>query len=119
MPLRSLRLSAIALAATAAFAATSFTTVAAPALAATTEAPAAHDYRGRVIAKTGLLLRDRPTRSSRVIGTAAYGTVVHIFCKTQGDNVDGNDRWYQLTDGTWSWGAARYIANIGAVPRWC
>ncbi|MFE5842659.1 SH3 domain-containing protein [Streptomyces niveus] len=83
------------------------------------EAAAAHEYKGRVIARTGLLLRDRPTRSSRVIGTAAYGQIVHIFCKTRGDNVNGNDRWYLLTDGNWAWGSAAYIENIGQPPRWC
>ncbi|MFE2292836.1 SH3 domain-containing protein [Streptomyces sp. NPDC059452] len=76
-------------------------------------------YKGRVIAKPNLLLRDRPTRSSRVVGSVKYGTVVNIFCKTTGDNVDGNNRWYLLTDGTWAWGSARYIENIGAAPRWC
>ncbi|MEV8400853.1 SH3 domain-containing protein [Streptomyces niveus] len=83
------------------------------------EAAAAHEYKGRVIARSGLLLRDRPTRSSRVIGTAAYGQIVHIFCKTRGDNVNGNDRWYLLTDGNWAWGSAAYIENIGQPPRWC
>lgn len=80
---------------------------------------AAREYKGRVIARTGLLLRDKPTRSSRVIGTAAYGQIVHIFCKTRGDNVNGNNRWYLLTDGTWAWGSAAYIENIGEAPRWC
>ncbi|MGW6307712.1 SH3 domain-containing protein [Streptomyces niveus] len=83
------------------------------------EAAAAREYKGRVIARSGLLLRDRPTRSSRVIGTAAYGQIVHIFCKTRGDNVNGNDRWYLLTDGNWAWGSAAYIENIGQPPRWC
>ncbi|MEW2544877.1 SH3 domain-containing protein [Streptomyces sp. NPDC047002] len=76
-------------------------------------------YKGRVVARGGLYLRDKPTRGSRVVGLAKYGTVVHIFCKTRGDSVDGNNRWYLLTDGTWAWGSARYIDNIGAVPRWC
>ncbi|MCX5399734.1 SH3 domain-containing protein [Streptomyces sp. NBC_00102] len=76
-------------------------------------------YRGRVIARPSLLLRDRPTRSSRVVGEVPYGTIVDIFCKTRGDSVDGNDRWYLLTNGTWAWGSARYIENIGAAPAWC
>ncbi|WP_405612266.1 SH3 domain-containing protein [Streptomyces sp. NBC_01508] len=82
-------------------------------------ATAPREYKGRVTAKTGLLLRDKPTRGSKVIGTAAYGSIVHIFCKTRGDNVNGNDRWYLLTDGTWAWGSAAYIDNIGQAPRWC
>ncbi|GAA2998371.1 SH3 domain-containing protein [Streptomyces fulvorobeus] len=86
---------------------------------AAAEAAKRGDYRGRVTARTGLLLRDRPTRSSRIVGKVPYGAVVHIFCKSRGDNVDGNNRWYLLTDGTWAWGSARYIANIGTAPRWC
>ncbi|ARX86413.1 hypothetical protein SMD44_05884 [Streptomyces alboflavus] len=44
---------------------------------------------------------------------------MHIFCKARGEYVHHNDRWYLLTDGTWAWGAAHYIANIGPAPRWC
>ncbi|WP_371654716.1 MULTISPECIES: SH3 domain-containing protein [unclassified Streptomyces] len=86
---------------------------------ATAEESVNNDYRGRVTAKSGLLLRDKPTRSSRIIGKAPFGSIVHIFCKTRGDSVEGNNRWYLLTDGTWAWGAAFYIDNIGPVPRWC
>ncbi|MFI6082452.1 SH3 domain-containing protein [Streptomyces sp. NPDC051217] len=86
---------------------------------ATEETSASRTYKGRVTARTGLLLRDRPTRSSRVIGSAAYGSILHIFCKTRGDNVNGNDRWYLLADGTWAWASAAYIDNIGKAPRWC
>ncbi|MCA1222349.1 SH3 domain-containing protein [Streptomyces sp. 8L] len=81
--------------------------------------PSAGQYKGRVIARSGLYLRDKPTRGSRVIGLKKYGSIVHIFCKTRGDNVGGNNRWYLLTDGTWAWGSAKYISNIGAAPRWC
>ncbi|MEI7034657.1 SH3 domain-containing protein [Streptomyces pratensis] len=76
-------------------------------------------YKGRVIARPYLLLRDKPTRSSRIVGSVEYGSIVSIFCKTTGDNVDGNNRWYLLSDGTWAWGSARYIENIGAAPQWC
>lgn len=86
---------------------------------ATAEESVHNDYKGRVTAKSGLLLRDKPTRSSRVIGLARYGSIVHIFCKTRGGNVEGNNRWYLLTDGTWAWGSAQYIDNIGPSPRWC
>jgi uncharacterized protein YgiM (DUF1202 family) len=81
--------------------------------------PLAGGYKGRVIARGGLYLRDKPTRGSRVIGLARYGKIVHIFCKTRGDNVAGNNRWYLLTDGTWAWGSAKYIANVGPGPRSC
>lgn len=86
---------------------------------AAAEDTAHHGYKGRVTAKSGLILRDRPTRGSRILGRAPYGSVVHIFCKSAGDRVDGNSRWYLLTDGTWAWGSAAYIDNIGPAPRWC
>ncbi|MFD6308484.1 SH3 domain-containing protein, partial [Streptomyces sp. NPDC060223] len=76
-------------------------------------------YKGRISARGGLALRTAPNRGSRVLRVARYGEVVHIFCKTSGQSVDGNRLWYQLTDGTWAWGAARYIDNIGPAPRWC
>ncbi|MEV7346621.1 SH3 domain-containing protein [Streptomyces sp. NPDC093544] len=76
-------------------------------------------YKGRISARGGLALRTAPNRGARVLRVARYGEVVHIFCKTSGQSVDGNRLWYQLTDGTWAWGAARYIDNIGPAPRWC
>lgn len=76
-------------------------------------------YKGRVTAKSGLLLRDKPTRSSKVIGSRPYGAVVRIFCGAHGENVHGDSHWYLLTDGTWAWGSARYIANTGPAPRTC
>lgn len=76
-------------------------------------------YKGRVIAKGGLLLRTSPHRGSKVIRSVPYGKVVSIYCKTTGDHVSGNNRWYLLTNGTWAWGAAHYISNIGPAPRWC
>jgi hypothetical protein len=76
-------------------------------------------FKGRVTAPGGLNLRDRPTRGSAIIGFAPHGSVVKISCKTPGENVNGNPLWYLLADGTWAWGAARFIDNIGQAPRWC
>ncbi|WP_151478146.1 SH3 domain-containing protein [Streptomyces albicerus] len=76
-------------------------------------------YKGVVTAPGGLNLRDRPTRGSAVIGFAHHGQVVSIFCKTPGEKVKGNPLWYLLADGTWAWGTARFIDNIGPAPRWC
>ncbi|MCX3063826.1 SH3 domain-containing protein [Streptomyces beihaiensis] len=76
-------------------------------------------YKGRVVANGGLNLRDAPTRGSRIVRWEPYGAIVPIFCKTGGQNVRGNYLWYLLTDGTWAWGSAKYIDNIGAAPRWC
>ncbi|MFF7794036.1 SH3 domain-containing protein [Streptomyces sp. NPDC007991] len=80
-----------------------------------------HDERlfeGVVTAST-LALRSAPNRGSQIIRFAHRGDIVEIFCKTGGETVQGNPLWYLLTDGTWAWGAARYIDNIGPAPRWC
>ncbi|MBT2677072.1 SH3 domain-containing protein, partial [Streptomyces sp. ISL-14] len=66
-----------------------------------------------------LLLRSAPNRRSQVIRVVHKGDIVRIFCKTPGQRVQGNPLWYLLADGTWAWGAARYIENIGPAPRWC
>ncbi|MGW2910816.1 SH3 domain-containing protein [Streptomyces asoensis] len=78
----------------------------------------ARRYRGRVTAGE-LLLRSAPTRASQVIRVVRRGQIVSIFCRTPGQNVQGNSVWYLLTDGTWAWGSARYIQTIGTTPRWC
>ncbi|MCT9144667.1 SH3 domain-containing protein [Streptomyces violarus] len=75
-------------------------------------------YRGIVTADT-LALRSAPNRGSRIIRFAHRGDIVKIFCKTPGQTVQGNPLWYLLADGTWAWGAARFIDNIGPAPRWC
>ncbi|MEW2293190.1 SH3 domain-containing protein [Streptomyces sp. NPDC006743] len=76
-------------------------------------------YRGRVTARGGLALRSRPDRGSRVLRVARQGETVWIYCKTNGSDVGGNHLWYLLADGTWAWGSARYIDNVGPAPRWC
>ncbi|GGZ33601.1 MULTISPECIES: SH3 domain-containing protein [Streptomyces rochei group] len=75
-------------------------------------------YRG-VVTADRLALRTSPTRGGEVIRYAHRGETVRIHCKTPGDKVHANPLWYLLTDGTWAWGAARYIDNIGPAPRWC
>ncbi|WP_121749185.1 SH3 domain-containing protein [Streptomyces sp. E2N166] len=75
-------------------------------------------YRG-VVTADRLALRTSPARGGEVIRYARRGETVHIYCKTPGDKVQGNPLWYLLTDGTWAWGPARYIDNIGPAPRWC
>ncbi|MER7799656.1 SH3 domain-containing protein [Streptomyces sp. BPPL-273] len=75
-------------------------------------------YRG-VVTTDRLPLRTSPARGSEVIRYARRGETVRIHCKAPGDTVRGNPLWYLLADGTWAWGAARYIDNIGPAPRWC
>lgn len=76
-------------------------------------------YKGRAIAKTGLLVRSGPSQAYPVVGFHEYNSVVDIICKMNGQNVDGNPRWYKLSEGRYAWSSARYIANIGAAPHWC
>jgi uncharacterized protein YgiM (DUF1202 family) len=78
-----------------------------------------HYYKGWVVSPIGLLVRSGPSRAHRVIGSLHYGQVVWIECKVHGEWIDGNDRWYKLSNGWWAWASARYIANIGEAPRWC
>ncbi|MFB0618246.1 SH3 domain-containing protein [Streptomyces sp. AGS-58] len=76
-------------------------------------------YQGVVTARGGLWLHDRPDRGSRRVRLVPEGETVSIFCKTGGEAVRGNPLWYLLTDGTWAWGSAAYIRNVGPAPRWC
>nr|WP_107902855.1 SH3 domain-containing protein [Streptomyces chartreusis] len=73
--------------------------------------------RGRVTASS-LLLRSAPNRGSQVIRVVHQGDIVRIFCKTEGESVQGNRFWYLLADGTWAWGSARFI-ETRHTPRWC
>lgn len=75
-------------------------------------------YKG-VVTASSLALRSAPNRGGQIIRWAGKGEVVTIFCKTGGQNIQGNRNWYLLTDGTWAWGSARYIKDLGPSPRWC
>ncbi|MFG2196011.1 SH3 domain-containing protein [Streptomyces sp. NPDC048639] len=76
------------------------------------------DYKGRVIAATGLNVRKQPWQSSPVVGFLPYGKVVSIECKVNGQSIDGNPRWYRI-NGYGGYASARYIENIGPAPHWC
>ncbi|WP_431036762.1 hypothetical protein ACQYWQ_21725 [Streptomyces sp. P6-2-1] len=78
--------------------------------------PSAH---GRVIAREGLSLRDSPRRAGTEVGRRPYGDSVAIHCAMRGERVQGEDRWYLLTDGTWVPAPSRSIATEGAAPRTC
>jgi hypothetical protein len=72
-----------------------------------------------VVTASSLALRSAPNRGGQIIRWADRGEVVTIFCRTNGQSIQGNRQWYLLTDGTWAWGSARYIRTIGPAPRWC
>ena len=75
-------------------------------------------YRG-VVTASSLALRSAPNRGGQIIRYANRGEIVTVFCRTNGQNVQGNRQWYLLTDGTWAWGSARYIRDLGPSPRRC
>lgn len=83
--------------------------------------PAAHateaPYKGKVTASIGLNVRAAPTGAATKVGSLKRGTTVGIQCKVYGPTVYGNSRWYKLSAGRWV--SARYVANIGAAPRFC
>lgn len=75
-------------------------------------------HRG-VVTAGRLALHSAPNRGSQVVRYAHRGEVVPIHCRTAGPSVKASPLWHLLTDGTWAWGAARYIDNLGPAPRWC
>ncbi|MGI8767570.1 MAG: hypothetical protein ACR2I1_00470 [Propionibacteriaceae bacterium] len=80
----------------------------------------AQGSEGKVIARTGLVVRYSPSANdARSPGNLPYGKVIPIECKVRGTIVDGNDLWYSLPPDTHEWVSARYVENIGAAPGWC
>ncbi|MFF9057877.1 SH3 domain-containing protein [Streptomyces sp. NPDC014882] len=75
-------------------------------------------YKG-VVTANRLLLRDAPNRGGKVVRVAFRDDVVTVYCRTTGQKVDGDSRWYLLRDGAWAYGAARYIRDLGPTPRPC
>lgn len=90
--------------------------VSATTVAAAPQAHAVTTYKGRVTA-SALNIRSAPTTAAAHVGTLRSGATVTIQCKIFGPSVEGNSLWYKLS--TKKWVAARYVANIGAAPRFC
>ncbi|MDX3074875.1 SH3 domain-containing protein [Streptomyces sp. MI02-7b] len=76
-------------------------------------------YQGRVIARIGLRVRSGPGTQFSSVGVLPYNALVSIVCKTNGQDIGGNPRWYRLAQNLYAWSAGRYIANVGASPRVC
>lgn len=77
-------------------------------------------YRGKTIASVNV--RKLPTTAAKNLGTVKKGANITIMCKVKGPNVDGNRLWYVYDPPgklEWGWSAARYIKNVGAIPRYC
>ncbi|MEU9120357.1 hypothetical protein AB0C96_10930 [Streptomyces sp. NPDC048506] len=98
--------------------------IAGPALAADTDGSDGEDrtgttYEGRVVARSGLVVRSGPSKHYRALGSKQYGTVVGITCRVKGQRVQGNPVWYKLSDATYAWSSERDIVSNGERPRWC
>ena len=81
---------------------------------ATTKAAAPY-VRGKVVSAVPLRIRSRATTASAALGTVAPNTVVKLACKVRGQNIAGNDIWYNLATRP-GWVAARFVRNLAAVP---
>jgi hypothetical protein len=73
---------------------------------------------GRVTSPIGLNIRAAAATDSAVLGALGQGATFEILCKVPAGLVDGNRLWYKLYDQA-GWVSARYVANVGAAPRYC
>lgn len=73
---------------------------------------------GRVTVN-GLVAHHVPTTAAPRVGSYQRGTRLGLNCKVHGPSVGGNDIWYSLHFSDFRWVSARYVANVGAAPRWC
>ncbi|MEV8394475.1 MULTISPECIES: SH3 domain-containing protein [unclassified Streptomyces] len=76
----------------------------------------AGEPRGKVVSRITLSIREEPTSHSAYLGGLRPGTVIPLFCKVRGENVDGNNLWYLLGDARPGYVAARYVENQSPVP---
>jgi hypothetical protein len=104
-----------ALAATPAAAATP-ETAAGTGTAAQARNAAAPLPRGKVVSRVTLNIRAEPTTRSGYLGGIEPGTVISLYCKVKGQDVDGNGLWYLLGGGRPGYVAARYVKNLSPVP---
>ncbi|MGW7519878.1 SH3 domain-containing protein [Streptomyces sp. NPDC054796] len=71
--------------------------------------------RGKVVSRITLNIREQPTTHAAYLGGLAPGTVVALYCKVRGQNVDGNNLWYVLGGPKPGYVAARYVKNLSHV----
>lgn len=91
----------------------------APAASAASDATAqSAPYVGRVTSPIGLNIRAAAATDSAVLGTLGSGATFGILCKVPAGLIDGNRLWYKMY-GQDGWVSARYVANVGAAPRYC
>jgi len=71
---------------------------------------------GKVVSRITLNIREYPTSYSDYLGGIEPGTIIPLYCKVRGQNVDGNNLWYLLGGGRPGYVAARYVKNLSPVP---
>ncbi|MBR7675661.1 SH3 domain-containing protein, partial [Streptomyces daliensis] len=71
--------------------------------------------QGKVVSRITLNIREKPTTRSAYLGGLKPGTVVALYCKVRGQNVDGNNLWYLLGGPKPGYVAARYVKNLSHV----
>lgn len=74
-------------------------------------------YRVRIVPNV-LAIRQGPGTGYDQVGTLRRGQIVNVRCKVNSTVIDGNPRWYKLSDGR-GWIAARWASNIGAIEPSC
>ncbi|MEV4925095.1 hypothetical protein [Streptomyces roseoverticillatus] len=72
---------------------------------------------GRVVSRGPLTVRSDHTTKAAKVGSLNAGQTVALSCKAEGEPVDGNILWYRLGQDPQGWAAARYIKNLGPIPR--
>ncbi|MET9019168.1 SH3 domain-containing protein [Actinopolymorpha sp. NPDC004070] len=75
------------------------------------------EYAGR--ATVALNVRSGPNTANAVVSSVPAGGDLALVCKVDGQAVDGNPRWYQLSGDSAAWVAARYVTNVGTAPPYC
>ena len=63
------------------------------------------------------MAREAPTTRANAHGGLDRGSRVTIHCKLHGQQVRGNDLWYNLDHGLWV--SARFVSNVGPAPGYC
>lgn len=72
-------------------------------------------YSGKAL--TGLNARGGPGTSHPVARVLADGEQFVIDCKTTGEQILGNDQWYQTEDGDWV--SAAWVYDFAELPGDC
>ncbi|MEC4019427.1 SH3 domain-containing protein [Streptomyces sp. H27-D2] len=78
---------------------------------------AAWGNNGHVVSRISLNIRSKPTTHSPVVGSLRSGSYIKLRCKVNGQNINGNRIWYELSHKL-GWVPARYVKNLRHI-HWC